>query len=98
MKLYSTNNKTNIVDLKEAVFKSLPTDKGLYMPCNIPTLPSNFIKSIGEYDFSDLAFEVCKNLFQGRIPEQDLKEIIKKSITFPAPLVHLHDQQYILEL
>lgn len=98
MKLYSTNNKTNIVDLKEAVFKSLPIDKGLYMPYEIPTLTSDFIKNIQQYTFPELALEICKNLLQGRIPEQDLKKIIDQSITFEAPLIHLHDHQYILEL
>jgi len=98
MKLYSTNNKANLVDLKEAVFKSLPKDKGLYMPCEIPELSEDFIRNIKEYSFQEIAFEVCKNLFQGRIPESDLRKIINRSITFPAPLVHLHDHQYILEL
>lgn len=98
MKLYSTNNKANIVDLKEAVFKSLPIDKGLYMPCEIPKLPDEFIQNIQQYTFPELAFEVCKNLFQGRISDEDLKTIIEQSITFPAPLIHLHDHQYILEL
>ncbi|MEM8524642.1 MAG: threonine synthase [Bacteroidota bacterium] len=98
MNLYSTSNKANIVDLKEAVFKSLPMDKGLYMPCEIPTLPKNVIEDIKNYTFLELGYEICKNLFQGKIPEKDLKEIVEQAITFPAPLVHLHDHQYILEL
>ena len=37
MKLYSTNNHNNRVDFKQAVFQSLPEDKGLYMPCLLYT-------------------------------------------------------------
>ena len=32
MKLYSTKNPTAFVSLKEAVFKGLPDDNGLFMP------------------------------------------------------------------
>ncbi|MEM9887008.1 MAG: threonine synthase [Bacteroidota bacterium] len=98
MQLYSTNNKNNLVDIKEAVFKSLPADKGLYMPSHIPTLSTSFLKDLKQYSFQDIAFEVCKALFHSRIPEHDLKDIVEKSITFPAPLIELEEHQFILEL
>ena len=62
MQLYSTNNPDNIVDLKEAVLKSLPKDKGLYMPTHIPKLSSDFIEHIEDYSFADIAFEVASTL------------------------------------
>ena len=46
MKFYSTNNKALRVSFKEAVFNSLPADKGLYMPEVIPQLDPYFIKNI----------------------------------------------------
>ena len=46
MKFYSTNNKTLEVSFKDAVFNSLPADKGLYMPEEIPQLDPLFIKNI----------------------------------------------------
>lgn len=42
MKLYSTKNKNAFVDLKEAVFKGLPDDNGLFMPEHIEALPASF--------------------------------------------------------
>ena len=36
MKLYSTNNKENIVDLKTAVVTGLAEDGGLFMPKKNP--------------------------------------------------------------
>jgi threonine synthase len=98
MKLYSTKDHNTFVDLKEAVFKGLPDDNGLYMPHNIPQLPPSFFENIKDYSLQEIAFEVCKNLFQGYIPEKDLKEIVEKAINFPAPLVKLDDEKYILEL
>ena len=98
MKLYSTKNKSKLVSLKEAVFKGLPEDNGLYMPEYIPQLPEEFIKNLAHYSFQEVGFQICKSLFNGEIPENDLREIIEKSITFPAPIVQLDEEKYILEL
>lgn len=98
MRLYSTKNTTNFVSLQEAVFTGLPADNGLYMPEFVPPLPDKFIKNLKAFSFQEIGFEVCKNLFQGAIPENDLQEIIGKSINFPAPLIRLNDETYILEL
>jgi threonine synthase len=98
MKLYSTNNKNNIVDLKEAVFKSLPEDKGLYMPTTIPKLSDGFLKNLPKYSFQAIAFEVARQLIGAYIPDEDVYDIIEKSITFSAPVVHLNEQISVLEL
>lgn len=99
MRLYSTKNpSSNFTDLKTAVFKGLPDDNGLYMPENIPMLPSYFFENLKKYSLQDIAFEVSKNLFQGSIPEQDIRTIVNKAINFPAPLVKLDNETHILEL
>ncbi|MEO1258259.1 MAG: threonine synthase [Bacteroidota bacterium] len=99
MRLYSTKNKLSAtVSLKEAVFKGLPPDNGLYMPKNIPTLPESFFKNLKQLSFQEIGFEVCKTLFQGCIPESDIQEIIEASLTFPAPLVALDNKKKVLEL
>ena len=98
MRLYSTKNKTKFVSLKEAVFKGLPEDNGLFMPESFPKLPESFIKNLKNYSFQEIAFEVSKTLLQGYIPENDLKKIIENSITFPAPVVKLDNEKYVLEL
>lgn len=98
MQLYSTNDKSNIVSLREAVFKGLPADKGLYMPMEIPELPEAFLANLSDYTFQEIAFEVAKNLLRGAIPDSELEQIIQQSITFPAPVVHLDEHRHILEL
>ena len=98
MKLYSTKNSTAFVDLKEAVIKGLPDDNGLFMPSEIPTLPRGFIENIENYSFQEIAFEVSKTLLQGAIPENELQNIIKNAVSFPAPVVKLDDSVSILEL
>lgn len=98
MKLYSTNSPGVTVDFKEAVFNSMPQDKGLYMPVNIPSLDRDFIENIEMYSLGEIAFKVADSLLQGAIPENDLKAIVEEAINFPAPVVKLDGQTYVLEL
>ncbi len=98
MKLYSTKSPNKFVNLKDAVFKGLPEDNGLYMPETIPVLSKYFIGNLKKYSFPEIAYKVSKTLFDGVIPHKELKKIIEKSITFPAPVVSLDAQFHILEL
>jgi threonine synthase len=98
MRLYSTKNKSNLVSLKEALLKGLPEDNGLFMPTVIPPLPQEVLQNLKRYSFQEIGFEVCKHLFMGEIPENDLQDIIETAINFPAPLVKLDERTYILEL
>ncbi len=98
MRLYSTKDKSHTVLLKEAVLKGLPPDNGLYMPEKIPMLSQSFINNLSDFSFQDIAFEVCRTLFGDYIPHEDLWRIIKTAVNFPAPLIPLTDDVYILEL
>jgi len=98
MKLYSTKDKSNIADLQEAVMKGLPDDNGLYMPFSIPSLPETFIKNLAEYSFQEIGIEICKHLFEGYIPDKDVDKIVENALSFPAPVMKLDEQKYILEL
>lgn len=98
MKLYSTNDKNNVVDLKSAVINAFPKDKGLYMPSQIRKLPLSFIDNIEQYSFVDIAFIVSQNLIGNFIPEEDIYRIVSKAIDFPAPVVKHNDHISTLEL
>jgi threonine synthase len=62
MQLYSTNNPSTRVSFKEAVFNSMPQDKGLYMPVEIPKLSDKFINNLDQYSLPEIAFHVAQNL------------------------------------
>jgi len=98
MQLYSTKNAALRVDLREAIFKGLPDDNGLFMPLEIPVLPDTFIQNLPAQSFQEIAFTVAQNLMQDAIPESDLRDIVEASINFPAPVVRLDDRTHILEL
>ncbi|MDP3685150.1 MAG: threonine synthase, partial [Ignavibacteria bacterium] len=97
MKFYSTNNKQMQVSFREAVLKGIADDGGLFMPNEIPKLQESFFKNIEKYSFQEIGVEVAK-LFIDDINEIDLRRIINKAISFPAPLVQLSENISILEL
>lgn len=98
MKLYSTNNKDLRVSFKEALFNSLPGDKGLYMPVQIPVMDPEFIRNLHVFSLPEIAFQVSKTILNRAIPDDDLKSIVSDAINFPAPLVELSDRIHVLEL
>lgn len=98
MNLYSTNHQSPNVTLKEAIFRGLPTDNGLYMPTEIPSLDKDFIDNIEKYSFQEIAFKVASTLIGDEVPEADLKAIIEDAINFDAPVEKVYDNQYCLEL
>ncbi|MDM1294736.1 threonine synthase [Sphingobacterium sp. N143] len=98
MKFYSTNNKALAVSFKDAVFNSLPADKGLYMPEQIPQLDPLFIKNIQQYSLQEIASEVASTLLGNDIPKPDLKKIVDEAINFEAPVKFLTDSTAVLEL
>ncbi len=98
MKLYSTNNPNLSVDFPTAVFNSMPLDKGLYMPVDIPQLDQEFINHMDQFTLSQIAYKVASALMKDTIPSEDLQAIIDDAINFEAPVVELDPETYVLEL
>jgi len=98
MNLYSTNNKDLRIEFPTAVFNSMPVDKGLYMPLEVPRLDPEFISRIAEYSMPEIAFRVASALLKDAIPAADLKAIIDEAINFDAPVVPLSEDTFVLEL
>jgi threonine synthase len=98
MNFYSTNNKDLKVPFMEAVFNSLPADKGLYMPQTIPQMNPEFMRNLHNYTFSEISFEVAKALLDGAIPDEELQKLVSATINFDAPLVEISDKIHVLEL
>lgn len=102
MQYYSTNQESPAVSFQEALMRGLAPDGGLYMPATIPSIkyPASSITR-----FHDVASMIAKEFID--IPEKALKKIIDDAFNpdafpvgtgFPAPLVKLDDNLYILEL
>ncbi|QIW98817.1 hypothetical protein AMS68_004335 [Peltaster fructicola] len=97
----STRGGSYDFSFEDVVLKGLASDGGLFIPEEIPTLPSDWQNKWRDYSFQDLAFEVM-SLYISRmeIPEHDLKEIIHRSYsTFRAqnitPIITLDQQKHL---
>lgn len=98
MKLYSTNDSSNVVDLKEAVMQSLPRDRGLYMPTVVPQIKAEWYSELDQLSITDIAYHICRSLIGDYIPAADMRGIVDRAINFEAPLVQLDDDMASLEL
>lgn len=98
MKLHSTKNNNNLINFNDAIFNSLPSDNGLFVPSIIPQLSANFINNMHNMSMQQIAMEVCSLLLDNEIPKNALELIIKNSINFAAPLIKLTDNLYTIEL
>lgn len=96
MQLYSTNSPDVRVDFRDAVFRSLPPDNGLYMPLRLPLLdPAFFARSAS---LPDMAYHLASALLEDALDKESLRSIVEEAVNFPAPLVALDRDTYVLEL
>ncbi|NJB87803.1 threonine synthase [Lewinella marina] len=98
MKFYSTNDPDHRVDLREAIFRGLPADNGLYMPERIEPLPPAFFDELPSLSFAEIGYRVSRQLLGDAVPEADLRRIVAETVDFPAPVVELDERIYVLEL
>jgi len=98
MKFYSTKDKRNRVDFREAVIQSLPKDNGLYFPEKFPHLSQDFFSRIQGKDLMEIAFEVLLPYCKEDIPESKLQAIIEDTFVFEIPLRKVVGQIHCLEL
>ena len=98
MKYYSTKGLVEPVSFQEAIFKGLPEDNGLYMPEEIPTLPSSFFDTISSMSLPEIGFEVISKFVDGEIPDKELKKLINDTLSFEIPLKIIREGIYSLEL
>jgi threonine synthase len=98
MNYYSLNNKTTKVSFQEAVIKGLAPDKGLYFPEMINELPKSFFDAIENLSNEEIAFEAIKQFVGTEIPESELKQILKETLSFDFPLVKIEENIFSLEL
>lgn len=98
MQYYSTNKAAKAVQLPEAVLKGLAEDGGLYMPEQIPLLPSTFFESLHQKTLPEIGYTVASALLGNEVPAEVLKQIVEETLNFPIPVVKVADDLYSLEL
>lgn len=98
MKYYSTNNRSEVTSLKQAVVKGLAPDKGLYMPERIEELPVSFFNNISHLSLQEIAKTVAYSFFGEDIDRESLDLITEETLNFDIPLVEVDKNIFALEL
>ena len=97
MKYYSTKNRNLSTDFRSAVIHGIADDGGLFMPEEIPHLPSGMIESMPSQSLQEIGMQVISK-FTGNIEQSVLLKIIEQAINFDAPVKTLSESLSILEL
>ena len=98
MIFYSTNKKAPSASLEDVVIKSLASDKGLYMPEQIPVLDKRLISSMKSMSFIEMSDIIAQAFFGEDMDTEALSAIVHETLSFETPVVHIHDNIYTLEL
>lgn len=98
MKYYSLNHNAKDVGFLETVQRGLAPDRGLYFPKEIPTLNADFIENINQYSDHEIAYRVIQPFVGNDIPKEQLKKIVKDTLSFDFPIVQITENIATLEL
>lgn len=99
----STRGDKKIYSFSEAVLKGIADDGGLFVPEKIPLLTFEDLKSLSGKSYQEKAFFLL-NLFEPDLPKYIVRKMVLKAYSKNfddkdiAPLKHLKENQYILEL
>lgn len=98
--LYSTTNNPlgAGVTLKEAMFRTLASDGGLYMPKTFPIVPKAVLNNIEEMSAMEIAYVVTSLFMDEPVDYTVVKTIVGEVFGQGMPLVKLADGRYIFEL
>lgn len=97
MKFRSVRGESPDVQFREALFRGLAPDGGLYVPEEIPRLPESVAAHTTPLQFPVVAADVL-SAFIDDIPTADLSALSQDAFSFPVPLVKLEGDLYLLEL
>ena len=94
MQFYSLNRQSPNANFKEAVIRGIAPDKGLYFPSEIKPIDKEIIENIDAYSYVELAYALIRQFVGDEIPEVELKNIIRDTLSFEFPLVAIEKDVY----
>ena len=96
----STRNPNHRVSFRDALLTGLAPDGGLYIPAEIPSVPSSAWAS--PQSVASIGADVLPHWIGSEVPAEDLSAIARDALNFPAPVVPLcgpgWERTYVLEL
>ena len=98
MRFLSTEGRTSLTYLAEALRQGLAPDGGLYVPEELQVLPRAFLDGLSGKSLHEVATFVAEHILVGEMAPETLRGIVRDALDFPIPLVRLDSRISILEL
>lgn len=93
----STRGGAPSVSFLQAMETGLAPDGGLYLPDHWPDLSESFWNTVQGASMQDIGLQIGR-AFIPEVEQESLSAILGDAFTFDTPLIHLHDDLYVLEL
>jgi threonine synthase len=97
MNFISTIGKSPAVSFRDALFRGMAADGGLYIPDRVPQLSPQTLDTLEHFSVHALGQQTLSS-FIDEIPPHDLELILQRAWNFSLPLVKLTDMIFLLEL
>jgi threonine synthase len=68
------------------------------MPCEIPKISLDEIRSYSGLAYHEIAFHVIRRFVAGEIEEDALRSLVRDAYDFPVPLERVVDRKYVMRL
>ncbi len=94
---YSTNHDAPTVSFREALFRGLAPDGGLYFPTAFPKFSPDEIDDLRGASLKEVAYRVMAKWFGSEIDDAAIRKIANDAQNFPIPM-HKVGDLHILEL
>jgi threonine synthase len=94
----STRGTSAEASLREALFRGLAPDGGLYMPHSIPALSPLELDALKPLTFQEAASRVGQRVFEGDLPSDTITRLTEDALDFPLPLLRLSERMIVLDL
>ena len=99
MRLISTKNKNNTINFKDAIFKPMPKDGGLWFFEKINKMDITFLENLKSMTLQEIAFFVFRHFDKEKeISDLDLKNICNDAFNFPLVVKKISENIIVAEL
>lgn len=98
MRYQSTISKYNVLNLYDALTRTVAQDSGMMLPEQIPVMPRAIISTLPAMHLVDMAYCVAATLFGQDMEMETIRQIALKTYSHPMPLVRIDKSIFSLEL
>jgi threonine synthase len=98
MQFYSTRDTKHLVSFREAVFRGLAPDGGLFHPAGDLDLREEFLAMGPQTSFLDVTRVLTRALFPDELSADQVEKVVTRAFPFHPSLSSLTEEIYLLEL